>query len=234
MNNDVSSLRDTIIPKSDQLNADQLLGGPMTIKVTAVRRSDSAEQPLSIHYENENGRPYKPCKSMRKLLIHVWGDDGNKWIGRSMTLFNDPAVMWAGVAVGGVRISHLSDIQGVVNISLAATRGKKVLAKVLPLVVTQEAAPSPALVEKYRAGLTGKAQSGVAAVRDAWGKTPDNIKQALGDGFLKTLLAAATEYDNQQPEADAAVAALNAAAAQVEPAATTPAPAANVKDSDPF
>jgi len=234
MNNDVSSLRDTIIPKSDQLNADQLLGGPMTIKVTAVRRSDSAEQPLSIHYENENGRPYKPCKSMRKLLIHVWGDDGNKWIGRSMTLFNDPAVMWAGVAVGGVRISHLSDIQGVVNISLAATRGKKVLAKVLPLVVTQEAAPSPALVEKYRAGLTGKAQSGVAAVRDAWGKTPDNIKQALGDGFLMTLLAAATEYDNQQPEADAAVAALNAAAAKVEPAATTPAPAAGVKDSDPF
>jgi len=151
-----------------------------------------------------------------------------------MTLFNDPAVMWAGVAVGGVRISHLSDIQGVVNISLAATRGKKVLAKVLPLVVAQEAAPSPALVEKYRAGLTGKAQSGVAAVRDAWGKTPDNIKQALGDGFLKTLLAAATEYDNQQPEADAAVAALNAAAAKVEPAATTPAPAAGVKDSDPF
>ena len=30
--NDVSNLRDTIIPKSDQLNADDLVGGPMNIK----------------------------------------------------------------------------------------------------------------------------------------------------------------------------------------------------------
>ena len=89
-------------------------------------------------------------------------------------------------------------------------------------------------VERYRNALQMKTEAGVSAVRDAWGKTPDAIKQALGDGFLKTLLAAATEYDNQQPEADAAVAALNAAAAKVEPAATTPAPAAGVKDSDPF
>ena len=47
---DVHDLRPTIVPKSDQLNAEQLLGGPMTVTVTDVRVSDSAEQPVSIHY----------------------------------------------------------------------------------------------------------------------------------------------------------------------------------------
>ncbi len=34
MNASVEDLRPTIIPKSDQLNAEQLLGGPMTVTVT--------------------------------------------------------------------------------------------------------------------------------------------------------------------------------------------------------
>jgi len=39
---DISNLSDTIVPKSDQLNADQLLGGSMTITVTDVRRVNEA------------------------------------------------------------------------------------------------------------------------------------------------------------------------------------------------
>jgi len=107
---DVANLRDTIVPKSDQLNAEQLIGKPMTITVTEVRRSVDGYQPLAIHYNGDQGRPYKPCKSMRKVLIFAWGDDGREWVGKSMTLYCDPNVKWGGVKVGGIRISHLSHV----------------------------------------------------------------------------------------------------------------------------
>ena len=125
MNACIEDLRPTIVPKSDQLNAEQLLGGSMTITVSDVRVSDSGEQPVIVHYAGENGRPFKPCKTMRKVLIHAWGPDGRAWIGRSMTVYNDPAVKFGGEDVGGIRISHMSDIERDVKVSLTSTRGKK-------------------------------------------------------------------------------------------------------------
>ena len=122
MSIDVSDLRSTIIPKSDQLNAEQLLGGPITVTITDVRIGSSAEQPISVHYEGENGRPYKPCKTMRKVLIFAWGPDGREWIGRGLTLYNDPQVKFGGDEVGGIRISHMTDIDRDVQVSLTATR----------------------------------------------------------------------------------------------------------------
>jgi len=127
MQTDVSDLRSTIIPKSDQLNSEQLLAGPIDITVTDVRIGSTAEQPISVHYEGEAGRPYKPCKTMRKALIFAWGPDGREWIGRSMTLFCDPQVKFGGDEVGGIRISAMSDIERDVQLSLTATRGKKAL-----------------------------------------------------------------------------------------------------------
>jgi hypothetical protein len=125
MNATVEDLRPTIIPKSDQLNAEQLLGGPMTVTVTDVRLGNSEEQPVIVHYANEGGRPFKPCKTMRKVLIHAWGADGRQWIGRGMTLYNDPSVKFGGEDVGGIRISHMTDIERDVKVSLTSTRGKK-------------------------------------------------------------------------------------------------------------
>lgn len=122
--NDVSNLKDTIVPKSDQLNAEQLLSAPLTITVTGVTRG-AADQPVIIGYANDEGRPYKPCKTMRKVLIFAWGDDGRKWVGKSMTLFCDPEVKFGGVKVGGIRISHLSDIERDMGLSLNTTKGKK-------------------------------------------------------------------------------------------------------------
>lgn len=123
--NDVIDISATIIPKSDQLNSEQLLCGDLTIVVTRVEVGSSAEQPVSIYYEGDKGRPYKPCKTMRKLLAYAWGSNAATWIGRGMTLYNDPSVKFGGEMVGGIRISHLSDIQGDIKISLTTTRGKK-------------------------------------------------------------------------------------------------------------
>ena len=122
--NDITNLSDTILAKSDRLNAEDLLGGPLTVTVAAVYRKN-ADSPIAINYNGDNGRPFEPCKTMRKLLVAAWGEDGNQWLGRSMTLYNDPSVKWAGKESGGVRISHLSHIEKRLILNLSETRGKK-------------------------------------------------------------------------------------------------------------
>lgn len=130
--NDVSDLRCTIIPRSDQLNSDQLIGGPMTITVTKVSAT-SGDQPVTVNYEGDNGRPFKPCLTMRKVLVLAWGHDGTKWPGKSMRVYNDPSVRFGKEEVGGVRISHLSDIPKDISVRLAATKGKKALYEIKKL-----------------------------------------------------------------------------------------------------
>lgn len=149
MSSDISSLSDTIIPKSDQLNADQLLGGAMTVTVTDVRRGQSDDQPVIIHYQGDEGRPYKPCKTMRKVLIFAWGDDGHAWIGRSMTLYNDPEVKFGGVKVGGIRISHMSHIDRDIGLSLTSTKGKKQSYTVHKLEVRQQRQDKPPTLDSF-------------------------------------------------------------------------------------
>ena len=115
---------DTIIAKSDQLNADDLIGGPITVKITDVNKP-GGDQPITIKYEGDKGRPFKPCKTVRRILVKAWGKDATKWKGRLMTLLRDPEVKWAGKAIGGIRVSHLSHIDGPLELYLQVTRGKK-------------------------------------------------------------------------------------------------------------
>jgi len=119
---DLTNLRETITPKSDRSNADDFLAGPETVVITAVKRGDS-ESPVAVHLEGR--KPWYPCKSMRRVLITAYGDNGADWVGKSATLFCDPAVRFGGVAVGGIRIAALSDIQNDLAISLTTTRGKR-------------------------------------------------------------------------------------------------------------
>ena len=130
--NDISDLRFTTIPKSDQLNADQLVGGSMTVTVTGVRVVESAQQPLIVNYEGDGGRPFKPCLTMRKLMTNeaAWGPDGRKWVGRSLTLYNDPSVKFGTDTTGGVRISHMSHLKSDLEIRLQVSKGKRALYRI--------------------------------------------------------------------------------------------------------
>ena len=199
---DVSNLRDTIIPKSDQLNAEQLLSEPMTITVTGVRRG-ADDQPVVINYEGDDGRPYKPCKTCRKILIFAWGDDGREWVGRSMTLFNNPEIKFGGVKVGGIRISHMSHIDREIGISLTATKGKKE-----PVIIKKLAAPAkkqepiPCTLDGVlRAIAAATTPEAMDAVKDAAAKLPDADKPTAREAYslrLAALKAEATKTENQQ------------------------------------
>ena len=202
MNTNVNDLRDTIIPKSDQLNADQLLGGSMTITVTSVSRG-TTDQPVVINYMDDNGRPYKPGKSMRKVLIFAWGENGGDWIGRSMTLFNKQDVKFGGVAVGGIRISHMSHIERDIALSLTATKGKKEPFTVKRLV--QQADPNDAI----RAQLKSIAsQEGLEAFRAEWNALTKPQRQQIGAAFRDDCAGIAQALDDRR-----------APAAEPEPAA---------------
>ena len=120
----------SIEPKSDQLNADDLVAGPRTVSITGVKRGDR-EQPIVV--ELDGHRPYKPCKSMRRVLIATFSDDPAKWVGQQMTLYCDPEVMWAGVRVGGIRISHLSGLSEPRSYMITQSRSKRNAVVIQPL-----------------------------------------------------------------------------------------------------
>lgn len=135
----MTNMLKTIEPKSDQLNYDSLAGGRiLTIKVTKVSIMGEADQPIAINFEGDNGKPYKPCKSMRRVLVNIWGSDGNQYIGRRMTLFGDPNVIFGGAKVGGIRISHLSNMTETVTMALTATRASRKPFTVQPLIEKEE------------------------------------------------------------------------------------------------
>lgn len=137
----MTDLTSTIIPKSDQLNADDLIGGiTKTVKITKVA-GVTGEQPIAISFEGDNGKPYKPCKSMRRVLVNCWGADGKQYVGRSLTLYRDEKVIFGGIEVGGLRISHMTDIPGPVTMALTANKKSRKPFTVQPMV----AAPSPYL-----------------------------------------------------------------------------------------
>lgn len=115
----------TIEAKSDQLNADDLIGGPKTIKITEVKVLDSEIQPVSIHFEGDKGKPYKPSKGMRRALIQLWGGESDNFIGKRIRLYRDDNVKFGGSEVGGIRISHASGIKEPVRFLETVSRGKR-------------------------------------------------------------------------------------------------------------
>lgn len=132
-------ISDTIVAKSDQLNAEDLIAGPITVTITGVKRT-SDEQPVSVELSGGH-KPWKPCKTMRRLLIMAWPEGAKKengetkydpscWVGRSVTLVRDPSVKWAGELVGGIRVTALSHIKSKFDVSLAESKKKKKLVTV--------------------------------------------------------------------------------------------------------
>lgn len=124
-------LLETIIAKSDQLNAVDLIGGPITVTVQSVKKGEQ-DQPVMIGIGDR--QPYKPCKSMRRVLIACWGANPATWIGRQMTLFCDAQVKWGGESVGGIRISNLSHLKTQMQeVQLNESKHKKVTYKVFAI-----------------------------------------------------------------------------------------------------
>lgn len=126
-------LTETIVPRSDQINSEDLLTGPRTVTITAVKRG-TAEQPVNIvTAEFGPGRPYKPSKTMRRVLVAAWGSDAQAYVGRRLVIYRDPEITFGGDKVGGIRISAMSDIATRLSVALTVTRGRRAPFVVEPL-----------------------------------------------------------------------------------------------------
>jgi hypothetical protein len=184
-------------PRSDQTNFDDFAGGPKMITITGVRANEgSREQPISISYQGDEGKPYKPCLSMRRVLVYIWGADASKYVGRSMTLYGDPDVQFGGLKVGGIRISHMSHIDEPKSMPLTTTRARRALFTVQPLVRTATDAPTTATATKATptaasatasAAQTPPTLADYAACKDA--ATFEQLEQRRADNWKKVPTA---------------------------------------------
>lgn len=172
-------------PKSDQMNADDLISGPKTIRIRDVSVKSGVEQPVWVYYDGDDNKPWKPSKTSLRCLAAIWGADSSKWIGLHCTLYNDPEVTWGGMKVGGIRVSHMEGLTSPRTLMLTKTRGKKGATVIKPL---ERVAQQP---EVNRA----KLREDMAKVSD----NPD-AKRAWWSGLSAEEKAAVTDMANpQQP-----------------------------------
>ena len=186
-------LTESIAPKSDQLNAEDLLSGPRTVTVEQVTKG-SAEQPVNIHLVEFPGRPFRPSKTVRRILVAAWGPEASAYAGRRMSLYRDASVRFGGQDVGGIRVSHLSHISKRLTLALTVTRGKRSPYSVDPLPDAPVVVDADSLIAAVNAATTTE------ELRELWTQTsalPDESKTKIRQ-LIETRLK-----DVGQPAAEA-------------------------------
>lgn len=108
--------------KSDQINAIDLIGGPQTFTIESVSHG-SAEQPMNIHLVESPGKAYRPSRTMRRFMAKTWGWPPTTWAGKRLTLYRNPKIRFGKDEVGGIEISHVSDISSSMTFVLPGARG---------------------------------------------------------------------------------------------------------------
>jgi hypothetical protein len=191
--NDMSQV---IIPKSDQISADDFIAGPITYRIDSVEIRAGTEQPVSIHLAGEP-RAWKPCKSMSRVLVAAWGPDANVYKGRSVTLYRDPTVKWGGMEIGGIRVSHMSHIERDMLLQLTATKGKRAPHIVKP--ITGDTGAKQLTIDDARTAITQAAS--LDDLKKVWSaKTMAPFRDELQDALDERKAALAFEHAQEATE----------------------------------
>ena len=177
-------ITDTLAPNSSQVNADDFVGRTAVVTVAGVEKI-AGDQPLAVHLHEFPGRPWKPGKTVRRILAAAWGTDASQWAGRRAELFTDQEVTFGKVKVGGIRVSRLSHLDKPLSLALTATRGKKQTHRVDPL---PDSAPTAEVQPDWRAEIEARAGD-VDALRALWS---DAQARGASQAVLNDIKAAAT------------------------------------------
>lgn len=137
-------ITNALAPKSDQLDAVDLLGSPPRVFTITEVSEGNAEQPVNIRLA-EFPRVWRPSKGMLRVLAHCWGKETQPWAGRRVELYCDPDVMFGKERVGGVRIKRLSHIEKRTSAPMIISKGRSGSWTVDPLP-DAPAAPTEAIV----------------------------------------------------------------------------------------
>lgn len=196
-----TDISDTIAPRSDQMNSDDLLSSPRTFTIAEVRKSGSPDQPVDVVLvEFPQGRPFKPSKSMRRVMVMAWGPDASTYAGKRLTLYRDPTITFGRDVVGGIRISAMSHIPEPLTMSLTVTRGKRAPYRVdvLPDQVPASPVVSPELLAELaamfeRKGIKGNAR--LSGVNRITGGSATDLEVITEDEAHKVLAALQSRPD---------------------------------------
>jgi len=183
------NLTESIAPKSDQWNADDLISGPVTVTIKSVTKG-SNEQPVNVHLVETPTRAYRPSKSMRRVMVVAWDKESDIYAGRRLTLFLNPEIKYAGVKVGGIEIAAMSHIDKPLTLMITRSKGRRESFTVEPLtdatpVVTN---PNAELLAEIGA-LADKTPGGRKSVAADWAETHEgeSLRDATDLGGLELL-----------------------------------------------
>lgn len=142
---------------TDQLNYEDFLGGVTRIVTIAKVEKGRKEAQYDIAIE-EDDRYWRPPATILKLLKLAYGEEAANWVGKRAMLYGDPDVKMKGVKVGGIRVSHLSHLDGPLTAPLTVTRGQTAVFTIQPLVETaRKSTPkAPTLKARLTAGMKAR------------------------------------------------------------------------------
>lgn len=197
----------SIEARSEQIDADNLISGPVDVTIKAVTKGPSNEQPIQIVLQ-ETPLFYRPNKTFRRALIGCFGDDASNWIGMRLRLARDANVMFGGVKVGGTIVTHAS-IKAPVVFMLASKRGKKSAVSIDVIPPIQKPVPMPPKVKEAAAAIQKPAEqphargtiSGNALEGDLTGIGEDRPADEVTKGKVINAFAG-IGYDQPKLEAE--------------------------------
>ena len=198
-------LTSTIEADSTQVNAVDLTGSSRIVTITGISGGPDKKQPVNIELAEFPGRAYRPCKTMRRILVHAWGPDTRTYIGRRMEIYNEESVKYGGKAVGGVRIRALSDIPARFDKTLQESQKTYVTYSIDPLPdappPTTKAPSANAIIDAFKAlGVSlEQLETRVGSPQDAW--TAEDVAALSAVG--KSIKSGATTLEAEFPDPDA-------------------------------
>lgn len=125
-------MRVEVKKNTDQLNFEDFLGGVTRLVTIARVDSGRKEAQYDIAIEGDD-RYWRPPATVLKQLVLAYTDEAANWIGKKALLYGDPEIKMKGKKVGGIRISHLSHIEGPLVADLTITRGQSGTFTIQPL-----------------------------------------------------------------------------------------------------
>ncbi len=83
---------------------------PIKVTIAGIKHENMAQdgQPIEMKYTLQFNGDVKPMvlnKTNGQLIAHVLGSpESDDWMGKEITLYNDPTIMFAGEMKGGIRV----------------------------------------------------------------------------------------------------------------------------------
>lgn len=193
---DISALLEA---KSDQLNAADLISGPIVCRIVSVKvKPGGGEQPMTVTIADVSGeprKPWKPCKGMMRLMAEAWGTTNPQtYVGRHIRLMREPTVVYGGVETGGIRIDSMSDVKGSFTFPLRVSQRVVIpwrVAKLVPPAARPDAtsaANKPTPLDEFRVRVKADLNLDPATV-EAWVLTEGGNAARMNAGEFQSCYA---------------------------------------------